>query len=225
MARLGVITGLAREADCLQGLDDTHVQCAGADTERARRRAQALVDGGARALLSFGICGGLDPGLRPGTVIIATGVIAPDGMRFAVDTGWRTAITEALAATVECTSAPLAGCDRPLGAIGDKRDMFEATGAGGVDMESHAVAEVAARASVPFAAIRAVADGAGRVVPSAALDCVDEAGHPRPLAVIAGLVLKPWQVAGMVALALDARAALDALGRVALRRGAFVPPG
>lgn len=225
MARLGIITGLAREADCLQGLKDTHVQCAGAAAPRARRRAQALVDGDARALLSFGICGGLDPALRPGTIIVASAVIAPDGTRFAVDQGWRTSIAEALAAAVDAVSAPLAGCDRPLAAIGDKRDLFEATAAAGVDMESHAVAEVAARASVPFAAIRAIADGAGHVVPSAALDGVDADGTTRPLAVIAQLALRPWQVPAMVLLALDARTALGALGRVALCRSAFIPPG
>ena len=84
-------------------------------------------------------------------------------------------------------------------------------------MESHAVAAAAARAGVPFIAVRAIADPAERAIPTSALAGLAPDGSTRPIAVVARLALRPWQIAGVIRLAADSAAALAALRGVALR--------
>ena len=55
-----------------RGLD---VRASGADAARGYQQACALADGGAEALLSFGLAGGLDPRLGPGAVVVGAEVL------------------------------------------------------------------------------------------------------------------------------------------------------
>lgn len=221
MTRTGVVTGMVAEARCLPrpGAGGApEVVCSGGNSARAAAGATRLVTQGSRALLSFGLAGGLDPALRPGALIVVETVIAPDGRCWEADRDWREALLAALAAERPVAGA-LAGSDRVLATVDEKLRLFEATGACAVDMESHAVARVAADSGVPFAALRAVADPAGRALPHAALDALDADGRWRAQRVIVGLAKRPWETPGLIALALDARRAF-----AALRRGAAAAP-
>ena len=71
-----VITGLAQESKIAAGPGVSHVVCSGSDPERLRGRLTRLDPTGLRAVISFGIAGGLDPSLHPGDVVVATAVIA-----------------------------------------------------------------------------------------------------------------------------------------------------
>jgi nucleoside phosphorylase len=51
------------------------VRVSGADAARAYQQACALAEAGAEALLSFGLAGGLDPRLGPGSIIVANQVL------------------------------------------------------------------------------------------------------------------------------------------------------
>ena len=217
MTRTGVVTGMAAEARCLPRPGDgdaPEVVCSGGDSARAAAGATRLVAKGSRALLSFGLAGGLDPALRPGALVVAEMVIAPDGHCWEADRDWREALLAALAAERPVAGA-LAGSDRVLATVAEKLRLYEATGACAVDMESHAVARVAADSGVPFAALRVVADPAGRALPRMALDALDADGRLRVRRVIAGLAKRPWETPGLIALALDARRAFAALRRSA----------
>ncbi len=208
---------MAAEARCLPRPGDgdvPEVVCSGGDSARAAAGAARLVAQGSRALLSFGLAGGLDPALRPGTLVVAEMVIAPDGRCWEADRDWREALLAALAAEQPVAGA-LAGSDRVLASVADKLGLFEATGACAVDMESHAVARVAADGGVPFAVLRVVADPAGRALPRMALDALDTSGRLRVGRVIAGLATRPWETPSLIALALDARRAFAALRRSA----------
>ena len=68
MSPLGIVTGLIAEADCIarrvgewRQADRPFLYCAGANGERAREGALRLIEDGAKALISFGMAGGLDP--------------------------------------------------------------------------------------------------------------------------------------------------------------------
>ena len=182
------------------------------DPGRAAQAARRLLADGCSALLSFGMAGGLDPALAPGTLVLAKAVLAPDGETYACDEAWRAA----LGARIPALAATLRGCDAPVSDPAEKARLFAATGAAAVDMESHAVAAVAAGSGAPFLALRAVADPARRWVPPAALRGVGADGGTRPGAVLAALVSAPWQIPSVVALAGESRRALEALRRVAL---------
>ena len=81
MTKLGIVTGMAFEADILHAAADRLAEaqrpiivCHGFGRSASRRAALEAVSLGAEALLSFGIAGGLDLALKAGNVIAATAV-------------------------------------------------------------------------------------------------------------------------------------------------------
>lgn len=193
----GIVTGLRVEARLLRAMP--LVACAGAEPETA---ARALLAAGATRLMSFGLAGGLDPALPAGTLILASEIIGADGRR-PTDAAWAAAL-----ARPGMIRAPLLHSAAPLTTRAAKAAAFAASGAAAVDMESGAVARIAALAGVPMLALRAIADPAGRSVPAAAIRVIDAQGHLRPHALCAALALHPWT---MSCLAVQARQALTAL--------------
>ena len=222
MERPGVITGLLSEAECLTELPADRrpaVKCAGVGAERARNAARALLSEGCDGLVSFGVAGGLDPALVPGSIVIADGVRAPDGGRIPTDTPWADGLAKVLGGRVAVTRAPVAGSDTVLASAAGKRELRGSTGAAAVDMESHAVGEVAAAAGIRFLAVRAIADPAARAIPPWVLKGVAEDGGLRPAAVIAPLLARPWMVWALIGLARENGKALGSLRRVAALGG------
>lgn len=225
--RLGIVVGLEMEAGCLRpafppAAPPPLIAVSGANSARAGTAARALVREGAKYLLSFGLAGGLDPRRQPGTLIVASSVIAPDGHRFACDPGWCARLLGMGRDGPPLLVAELAGSDTPVAGPPEKLRLFKATRAAAVDMESHVVAAVAAQAKIPFLAVRAVADPAHRAIPEAALAGVAPDGRQQPLRVLIRLLGKPWETAALLRLAIDSRAALAVLRRVA-RTGVLFP--
>lgn len=217
--QIGIVTGLAAEADCLRKAgrksEPPIIFVSGASAARAREGAAMLADNGAAGLLSFGVAGGLDPGLRAGTLVIPSAVAAADGTVHTADKEWRGRLLSEIGDGIEAAAGTLAGRDRPLLSADEKKDLFQATGAVAVDMESHAVAAVARERALPFLAVRAVADTASRSVPEMALAGLNPAGRTKPMAVLARLLARPGEIPGLLGLAWETRAALKSLGRVA----------
>ena len=206
MTGLGIVTGMAAEARLL---NHTVHRCLTASGDPAAA-ARSLIAQGAGSLMSFGIAGGLDEALLPGTVIVATCIIDCQGERFDCHPLWRDGLMAALD-DQSPVAAALLGSDRPLATIADKRSFAAAA----VDMESHILARVAAGAGLPFAAIRAIADPAMRALPSAALAGWSDRGETRIAPVLWELAHRPWQLPALLRVALDTRKALAALGRCA----------
>jgi adenosylhomocysteine nucleosidase len=223
--RIGIVTGLVREAEALAPAlsalapaERPAIFCSGGDVARAAFGVDRMLEEGVVALMSFGMAGGLDPALEPGDLLVAERVVAPDGRSYAGDAAWSALLVappDEAPGCPACRLAALAGVDRPVVSVEGKRALRERTGAAAVDMESHVVAAGAARRGVPFMALRAVADPAGRAIPSAALAGLAPDGRTRPLAVLARLALRPWQIPALMRLAADSAAALAALRGVA----------
>ena len=149
-------------------------------------------------LVSFGLAGGLDPALRPGAIVI------PARLHDAGDS------FDASPLLGPMHGEMLAG-DRIIASAAEKRALFRATGAGALDLESGAVARVAARHGLPFAVLRAICDPAERDLPPAALVAQDHAGAIGLWRVVASLLRNPRQLPDLLALARDAAAARRAL--------------
>jgi len=222
LTRLGVITGLARETDCLDVFDAATrplVRCAGARPERTERLARELVDAGCLGLLSFGIAGGLVDGMATGTVVVADGVVAPGGRVYPTSESWRRGLMEGLLAGLGAAAplvAPLAGVETVVATEAAKRALAAETSAVAVDMESHRAAAVADAAGLPFLVIRAVSDPVTRPIPAwLAGRSVAEDGTVRHGAVLLGLAARPWAFPALLGLRRDSARALAALRRVA----------
>jgi len=209
--RPGIVVALRDEARCLGCAlvaEDGVVECAdgsriglsGMGAARAAAMAQRLLAGGADSLLSWGTCGALSVALNPGDLLLPEMVLDVAGARYAVDASWRSALLARLPAAVGGT---LLSVPQALAAPAAKTAARARWMADAVDMESAAVAAVAARAGVPFVALRAVVDGASRRLPAAALAAVDSIGRPRLLALLGGLARSPAELPALLALGRD----------------------
>ena len=221
MIRLGIITGLIRETRCLRLPPEeggTLVRCAGPGPERAREAARELLDEGCGGLLSYGIAGGLNPDLGPGALIVADAVIMSNGASIPTDEAWRARLLTLIEHEAPLCM-PLAGSDRVIMNPDAKRRLFETTAAAAVDMESHAVAEAALAAGVPFLVLRVISDSASGSIPRSAMKGVDEKGRDRPLAVMKALLTRPGDLFGLIKLGRDSADAMAVLRRVAAIAG------
>lgn len=215
----GIVTGLASEAAIARRLwPDALVACAASRPALAAAEAERLADAGASPLLSFGIAGGLEPGLLPGSLIVATEIIADDG-RHPCDAALRDWLHALLP---EARLAPVLGSDRPAASAADKAALY-AQGGIAVDMESAAIAAVARRRNLPFAVLRAIADPAERALPLAAMDAVDDRGKPALGRVLIALLRRPWELPALVRLGRDSRLAHDRLASLLGRAGLRFP--
>jgi adenosylhomocysteine nucleosidase len=215
---IGVLTGLRAEARCLEGLD-LKIACSGARPERAQAEATRLLAEGAKGLVSFGLAAGLDPGLRPGDLVLADVVITPDGQHLATDAAWRNRLVALLAkAGVDARARPVVGTERLLVTSQQKRALLEMTSASAADMESHVVAQAASAAGKPFVVIRAISDGADQALPDAALRFLGAEGRIRPTTALS-VISRPWELVALLRLGLQTRHALSTLHEVARNAG------
>ena len=214
-----VVAGRAREARIAAGPGVEAIQ-AGGSPQRLRLLLDARAAPGCRGVVSFGIAGGLDPALRPGDIVVATGIVA--GERWAADANWTAQLRDRLEATGRrVVAADLAGVDAAILSVADKTTLRRATGAAAVDMESHVAAAYAALHRLPFAAIRVVCDPAERALPAFAAQALKPNGDPDILAVLWALATGRARPRDLIGLARDSSAAFKALaaGRATLGAG------
>lgn len=159
---------------------------------------------GATALVSFGIAGGLSRNLPPGTLLVADRVVT-DTDRYPANADW--------AEMLGARAGAVYGGTVIVSNVAEKARLGVATGALAVDLESGPVACIAAEASIPFIALRAIADPAWHGLPPAALIPLNAEGRPRLGPVLASITKRPGQIPGLIVTALETRAALNALLR------------
>lgn len=200
---LGIVVGLEAEAKIARRLS-TIVEIGGGDAVGAAAACQRLIARGVRSLISFGLAGGLNPALRPGTLVVPDVVLSKDGH-------WPT--HPPLAAWLGPVGGALYSGGSVLVTVDEKSALFVRTGALAVDLESAAVAETAARHVLPFAVLRAICDPATRPLPRAALVALDPGGKIDGGAVWREAIQRPREFAGLILLGTDAARARRALVR------------
>jgi hypothetical protein len=164
-------------------------------------------------VLLAGFCGGLDPSLRPGAVILGRQVIAPGEDVIDPDRLVAEEVRRALRnASFPFVSSRLLTIGRPAATRSARRDLWNEFGAGGVDMETYWVAEACKKARVNWLAVRAVLDPAGHTLPPS-LAAWERPGDETTSA--ARAVVHPLEWPAYVRLAFQYRAARRSL-RLAL---------
>jgi adenosylhomocysteine nucleosidase len=176
----------------------------------AAAAAQALIDAGVSALMTFGMAGGLDPALKPGSVVIPCELLASDGARYVANPAWREQVAAAISPLRAVTEGNLLTSTHAIETPADKAAAFRATGAAAVDMESAAVAAIAAQHNLPFIAVRVIVDTAADMLPRAVV-AASKAGRVRLARLIGGLILAPREIGSLVRLAQRYRIAMRSL--------------
>ena len=150
-------------------------------------------------------------------------VIGADGASFTTAGFWREPLAVLVAAHRTVACGKLLTSTQAIGTVAAKQAAHRETGAVAVDMESAAVAQVAATHGLPFIAVRVIVDAASDTVPAAVV-AASAAGQVRVGRLICGLLLSPTDIGPLVRLARRYRIATHSLMVVA-GLGALAPPG
>lgn len=201
------VTSLALEARIALG-PGVSVICS--QGERLAAALNSAVEHGASGIISFGVAGGLAPGLSAGDLIAAAAVRTGQRL-FPTDPAWTRSLLERLPQAVQ---AHILGVDTLVADPLEKQSLHAQTGAAAVDMESHIAARIAAAHEIPFVACRVIIDAADKPLPPAALIGLRPDGTADVVAVFRSVLQQPNQLPGLVRTALDAW-----IARAALRRG------
>lgn len=156
------------------------------------------------SVLIAGLCGGLDPSLGPGHLILAREVMDEKGEGLQPP-----AMTVTNARRALRNEGPRFVCSRlvtvgkPVATANAKRDLWNEHGAAGVDMETAAFARIATEHGADWMALRAVIDPAAMALPGSLHGWNGQASE---LAIGLRMALRPtdWLAAGRLAVALRA---------------------
>ena len=225
---LGLVVAMASEAKLLSRgplqpgqsrllAPGVRLLLSGMGEQAAGNAARQLVDEGVEALAVIGVAGGLDPDYPAGSVICASEICTTDGQRHPTDAAWRQALH--LATRGQCRVAPLLGSAVALSTPVAKHDAASRHGAVAVDMESGAVAAVAAAHDKPLLVLRAIADEAGDILPEALQHAVDPLGQPRPWPMLVTLLRHPGLITVLPGLARRMQAATRGLQQIIAQTG------
>jgi adenosylhomocysteine nucleosidase len=188
---IAVIAALPDEAAAWRssGTGARVVHC-GLGPARAATAARDEVRRGNAALLAFGTAGALDPALPPGTLVLPRLVEAAGHNRYTADPVWHAQATTLLAALRPVTDM-LFTSDTVVATVAEKHALWRKSSFCAVDMESAAVAAVAAEYDRPFLAMRAIVDPAHVALPAPALAALREDGSVALWRLIGALVAAP----------------------------------
>ena len=209
---LGIVAALEMERRWIRDPGPL-VELSGIGGKRAELAAHRLVERGATALVSWGVAGGLDPDLSPGTVVLPATVTGADGSSQGVDLAWRDRLLNRVRGRVVTSTVPLYHARSVITAADEKSALYERTGAGAADMESAAVARVALANHMPWIAVRVVIDAADQDLPEAILAATGDDGRLRVGSVV-GFMFRPRLWRSVIALGRAGGAAKRSMRRL-----------
>ena len=181
-----------------------HAQAGGIGAAAAHRAAASLVADGASALVSWGFAAGLDPALTPGTLVISRQLEPPvpgapgaaTATASAAAIAWAARLSTRLRDLVPLVNGIIACPDHVVRTAAEKRTLG-ASGAVAADMESAAVAAVAAAAGIPWLALRVLVDTVDVIVPEAVAAAIDSSGRFEMARFFRALIRRPIHLASL----------------------------
>lgn len=225
MTVVGVITAIRAEAGCIVSRklpfnqmvflnENVAIWVCGMGDSAARAAATGLQQNGVSALVSFGVAGALDSNLCPGDLVLPEW-IHTHGEAILVTQSWRDQLKQLLPTNLTVVGGTIATSREVVSTQAAKRDLADATGACAVDMESGAIAEVAAHADIPFIAVRAITDPLEFSPPAALLSAVYPDGSVNGMRLMRLILQRSVGIATLMRLGKDMRAACSTLSTVA----------
>jgi adenosylhomocysteine nucleosidase len=222
---VGVVAALAAEARALgpavRGIGDVSslrngslVAISGMGCAAAEVSAAKLIEAGASALMSFGLAGGLDPALAAGSMVFPSEVISREGASFPTSMEWRERLSAAVQGLGPVSAGWLLTSARAIDSVAEKAAAFRDTGAVAVDMESLAIARLAAAHRLPFVALRVIVDTAADELPRAVVTA-SVGGQLRMGRLLGAIVSAPAELGALIRLAGRYRTATRRLAAVA----------
>ncbi|MEQ1528391.1 MAG: phosphorylase [Methylococcales bacterium] len=181
---------------------NTVVTYCGAGYHNAQRGAQQLLSEGATRLISWGCAAALSENLKPGDLILADSLLTAEHQVLGINAQWHGFTKNLLSAVLTIKTGLLAESVSLVSSSQAKQQIHVQTRALALDMESAAIARVAAQQGLPFLVLRAIADPVSMNLPQAVSHALNAdgdvvlsklllflAGHPNELP---GLIKLGW---------------------------------
>ena len=176
-----------------------------------RRVASAVEASSAEVVIIAGVCGGLDPSLTPGSLILARRLVAAGEAELTPSHVLLDAARRALIArNIGFVSSTLLTMDRPIASRDDRTAAWNEHGAAGVDMETFGVAKMLESRGVRWLALRSVVDPANDALPAPLLEWREEQDERE---IVRRMLRAPASWPSLIRLALQMRSATRTLRR------------
>ena len=173
---------------------------------RARKASLALIDAHhPKWILSSGFAGALLPTMKIGQIVMANEIIDQHGQRTAINLSLESDEANGLYV------GRLLTADEMVRTVEQKQQLHEKHEALAVDMESLAVAQVAAETKTGFMAVRVISDDMSADLPPEVLSIIGDTGAVRVGAALTSLFKRPESLKDMLYLRKNAQAAAKSL--------------
>jgi hopanoid-associated phosphorylase len=223
MSVVGLVTALRAEASCVTSArvpfnqvlslnEQSSLWLSGMGAAAASTAAQGLCRHGVVALASFGVAGALDARLKPGDLILPDAIQTDTALP--VDPAWRERLRQRLPAELTVIGGTIAHSETTVTDEQAKRKLAQTTGACAVDMESAAIAAVAAQNGIPFIAVRVIVDPLHFSPPGVLLSAIHPDGGVKPLQLTALLLGGSVNIATLLRMGSAMKMAQQTLSRV-----------
>jgi adenosylhomocysteine nucleosidase len=184
-----------KNTSCVPLDGNSQLRVAGMGATSARAAAEQLIAWGANRLLSIGVAGALDPGLKAGDVVLPVTVRDAGGNTYHPDPRWRSCLRQHLPRYMHVNDGGLFQVEKILDQAKQKQALFDPASAVAADMESAAIADIAASHGIPFLAVRVILDIASMSLPRSSLQAADGQGRVSSWRLIRGLCRYPYELA------------------------------
>lgn len=187
---------------------------AGSGFDNATFASKELINQGATKLISWGCAASLIPSLNSGALILPAQLISHDNNIYPINSAW-----------LQHTKSSLAKIQPHIGNISEsltivstskaKHQLHQNTQAIAVDMESVAIAKIAAQNQLPCLVIRTIADPVTMQLPSVINQALNAQGQVQISKLLLLLCLHPQQLPALIKLGWYFRASQNKLKSVA----------
>lgn len=174
---------------------------AGTGPENATISARNLIDYGVSRLISWGCAAALDPDLDSGDLVLASEITSGTNS-YTSDPQWLEKIIQTITLPGKFVTGTIISSDRLIETIEDKSKIFLDTKACALDMESFAIALTAHQRSIPFVAIRSIADPANFALPKVISSSMNDKGVVEIKPLLFQLLKNPGQIPALIHLGL-----------------------
>jgi nucleoside phosphorylase len=169
-----------------------------------------------KAILSFGLCGGLIGIADVGRGFVCYTLKTPDG-DFIADPDWSIRLQHATG-YMPCRWWS-SGQFNTANDAEQRYELYQKTGAWVIDDETYAVAQFAKKRGIAFQALRIVSDSINDKLPPAVVDALNNDGTDNIMAVIESVEHNPFQIPALIKTALEYGKSLAELRGAAIHVG------
>jgi adenosylhomocysteine nucleosidase len=173
-----------------------------------------------KAILSFGLNGGLGSYIQVGELTIARELATPEGKVLKPDDQWGARLASTMRDYIKVVRYYSSGEFNTADTPSERAQLYIKYQAEVVDDETYAVAEFAAKRGIPWQALRSCSDDANDTIPPAARNALNSDGTDNLIRVLTSICRNPLQVPAMLKIAHNFGKSLNSLKFAAAHSGA-----